>query len=186
MKKQRIIFTLMLCACMIFTATGAMAADVTTDGGTGSVPIPVTAAAATFSVTVPTSLAISVDASGVVSTASNAVIENKSCGAVKVTNVTITGKNGWATVDYDTANMRTEKVNAKKLAFMINTQKTTGADTMDVFSAANFTVMTGTDGAAGGTDEMAITYGAKVPAQASALTDVAVADVTFTIGWDLV
>ena len=157
--------------------------DVAAAGGTGTVPVELTAEAATFSVTVPTSLAISVDASGVVTTPTVAKIVNNSHGAVKVTGVSVAAQNGWATVDFVGADMTKEKVGAKKIALEVNNEKTTGANTIS-FSAENWTKLDGKNETT--SDELAIIYKAKVPAQASPLEGTTVANVVFTIGWDAV
>jgi len=151
-----------------------------TDSGSASVPVVLTAEAATFSVTVPASLPISVDNNGVVTTAENAKIVNNSHGAVIVTGMSIKGQEGWTTVDYDNVNMQSERVGTKKVAFEINGEKTTGEDAIS-FNPLNFPKIDGkniTD-----TDELNITYNAKVPAQADALIDEKIVNVIFTIAW---
>ena len=136
----------------------------------------------TFSVTVPTSLHVSVDANGEVTVATDAKIINNSFGAVKVTDLQIAATGGWALVDYDSADMTAEKVNTKKMAMTINGEKTTGADAIS-FTAANWDRMEGKN--ATDSDELAITYDAKVPAQSAAIDGSTVANVTFTVAWDL-
>ena len=183
MKKSRIL-TGVLSLVMVFSMViPAFAVDVDTDGGTGSVPVELTAEAATFSVTVPTALPINVAADGTVTTANDAKIINNSHGAVKVTNMTIAGQNSWVVIHYDSANMAAEKVDSKKVAMTINGDKTTGADAI-TFTESNFPKMDGANAA--DTDELAITYDAKVPAQATELSNVTVSNVVFTIGWDTV
>ena len=94
----------------------------------------------------------------------------------------IFGKNGWETANYDTVDMTKVQVGTKLLAFMVNGEKTTGADT-NTFTASNHDVINGAN-AADDLDEMVITYDAIVAPQAAALTDAEVANVVFTIGWD--
>lgn len=174
---------LSLCCTAFADLTVVDGEEITTDGGTGSVPVELEAEAARFSVTVPSVLPIDVDADGVVSVANNAKIVNESAGAVKVTNLTITGINGWETADFDTVNMATEKVGSKKVAMVVNNHKTTGATWTTPFVESEFPVMAGMNDT--DSDELVITYDAKVPAQATSLTDVAVASIVFTVGWDL-
>lgn len=148
-----------------------------------SVPVELTVEAAVFSVTVPSSLPVTVDANGVVTCANNAYIINLGSGAVVVTNITIQGLNDWVSVDWDSCNMKAEQVGAKKFACMINNQKTTGANQFDEFNSANFPSISGADPDSED-DQLLITYSFQLPAQSTALTDVAIANIVFTIGWD--
>lgn len=72
------------------------------DSATGSASVPVTVAreAATFSVTVPTTLPISVDADGNVTTATDATIINNSGAPVAVTKVKLASQNDWTLAAY--------------------------------------------------------------------------------------
>lgn len=184
MVTKKALALIMAVAMITSMSSTVFAEEITTDGGESAVPVPLTAEAATFSVTVPVSLPISVDAAGVVTVSNETKIVNNSYGAVKVTDMTIAAQNSWATVDFDTANMAAEKVGSKKLAMVINNQKTTGADKLTTFSEANFPRLEGVNDT--DSDELPIVYDAKVPAQATALTDETVANVTFVIGWDTV
>jgi hypothetical protein len=114
------LFSLVLAAVMSTSSIiPASATTISTSGESGTVPVTLTAEAAVFDVEVPTTLPINVDGSGVVTTASNMLITNYGHGAVKVKNVEISAKNGWSTVDYDSADMSAELVNSKKVAFAI-------------------------------------------------------------------
>lgn len=162
------------------SCTAMAATDIGTAGGAGDSEVLLTVEeGALFDVTVPMNLAISVDKNGNVTTASNAKIVNNSHGQVQVTNVAIAGANDWSTVDFAT-DMTKEKVGTKKLGFKINGD-VTGSDGSLSFTQANFPVMDGAND--GDTDEMAITYDAKLPAQKTAITGSKVADVTFTVDW---
>lgn len=183
MKNQKLFGGLLALALVCTSVTPVFAADITTSGGNSSVPVELTAKAATFSVTVPTALPIDVAADGTVTTAPDIAIVNNSHGAVKVTNMTISGADAWEIVDFDSANMSAEKVGATKVAMQINGDKTTADDTIS-FTEANFPKMDGAN--ATDSDELAIVYDAKVPAQATALSDLTVANVVFTVGWDAV
>lgn len=157
------------------------AADVTTPGGTGSSDVSLTAEAATFSVTVPLKLPIDVNANGVVTASTTAKIINNSAGAVKVTAVTISGVGDWVIIDY-TSNVASEKVGAKKIAFSIN-ECTTGIDGTIAINTTNFPKLDGANETT--SDELALTYTAKVPAQKTAIAESTnIASVVFTIGWD--
>jgi hypothetical protein len=98
-KLTSIILSLIL---LLSLSATALAADVTTAGGTGQTPVTLTAAATRFSVTVPTSLPISVDEDGNVTTATTAKIVNNGYGSVKVTSMTVTAGTGWTIAAYDT------------------------------------------------------------------------------------
>lgn len=179
---KKLFSTLTTLALAATLATSAFATDIGESGGSQTVPVPLTAEAATFSVTLPTALPIQVSANGLVTTANEAKIVNQSHGAVKVTDLSITGANGWKTVDYDSANMATEKVGAHKVAFKLNNQQTVGADALSPFTPINFHRLDGAN--SGVTDELAIDYDAKVPAQSTVQDNLVVANVVFTIGWD--
>ena len=176
---KKVLSSVLAVAAVATMGINAFAADVTTAGGDGKSDVLLTAEGATFSVTVPMNLSVSVDADGEVTVANDVKIINNSHGQVQVTNVTIAGANDWATVDYAT-DMTKEKVGAKKIGFLINNDTTTGADAIS-FTQDNFPVMDGKNDS--DSDELPITYNAKLPAQKTAINGDKVADVTFTIGW---
>ena len=76
-----------------------------------------------FSVTVPVTLPLVVDEDGEVHTGS-AEIVNASTGAVMVSSVSLSAKNGWQLVPY-TTDMAHEQVDAKLLGFRLNGIQTT-------------------------------------------------------------
>lgn len=180
---RKVLSTAMACAMMLALAVPTFAAGTSIDapGGTGTTPVVLTAEATTFNVTVPTNLPITVAADGKVSVAENAKITNNSFGAVKVTSMTIEGQNTWATVDYDSTEMTEQKVDSKLVAMQINNDKTTGSDTIS-FTPGNFPKLDGKND--GDTDELKVTYNAKVPAQSERIESETVANVIFTVGWD--
>ena len=145
------------------------------DGSTGA-----GAGSGAFSVTVPTVLPFAVANNGAVSVASNAKIVNASNGPVKVTNVTATGKNGWAIVANGT-NFKTVPMNTKSFTLALNGDSFPAAAT-DAASA--LTLTPGSWGQiAGSNGELALSYSGDFAAQTSNL-DVKVADVVFTVAWD--
>lgn len=170
---------------MAVCANAAEANKIGASGSSGQTMVNLTAAAATFDVTVPTGLEVDVAVDGSVTCATEAKIVNNSAGAVKVTAMSLSGTNGWASQDYDTMDVSKMKVGTKAFAFEVNGVKTTGADTVDesAVTEANFPVMAKTDGVDGGDDEIAITYDAIVAPQATAITGEQMASVVFTIGW---
>ena len=145
------------------------------DGSTGA-----GAGSGAFSVTVPTVLPFAVANNGAVSVASNAKIVNAGNGPVKVTNVTATGKNGWAIVANGT-NFKTVPMNTKSFTLALNGDSFPAAAT-DAASA--LTLTPGSWGQiAGSNGELALSYSGDFAAQTSNL-DVKVADVVFTVAWD--
>ena len=76
-----------------------------------------------FSVTVPAYLPIAVSETGVVTTAANAQIINNSAGKVMVTDIWVSGENGWSVVPYN-RNMASEKVDSRQIGLKINNAET--------------------------------------------------------------
>mgnify|MGYP000889083813 FL=1 len=95
---------LALCLCFCMSVT-ALAADVSTPGGSGSTPVNLSStddgtiggdpSATAMSVTVPTALPMAMSQTGDVTTATDCRIINNSYGAVRVKSVTISTANGW-------------------------------------------------------------------------------------------
>lgn len=182
MKNKRIMSLLLAAMLMMAMLVPASAASITSSGGTGTTTVQLTAEPATFSVTLPTTLALSMDGSGNVTAATTAKIVNNSSGSVKVTNVTITGSDGWETQDYDTMDTSQMLVNSKKFALDINGCKTTGANAIN-FQASKFPVLA-KYGASGGANETTLTYAGIVAPQADNLSNKTVANVVFTVAWN--
>lgn len=170
----------------------AFAADIEAADGSAAVPVTVTTPEngdLTFKVTMPTAMPIAVDKDGVVTVADNLQIENLSAGAVKVSNMSIAGANGWATADYDT-NFGKYAVNSAILAMEILEQKTTGADAI-AFDATKFVNDSGDNymwagignGETAAHNTIALPYAAKVAAQNTPISGTTVADVTYTVAW---
>ena len=153
--------------------------------GTGVTPIELTTSAATFNVTVPTALPIAVDTLGVASYATSAKITNYSHGAVEVKKIEVEAKNDWSLVKYDLDSVSSMKVDASEIGLSIFDYETTGlSNNREVFNVENETlIMTGKD-VNSDEDELIIQYSASVAPQSAQITDLNVADVVFTIGWD--
>ena len=166
----RKVLSTLLCGALMLSAMPMASAAYQT-------PVTVTSEAAIFNVTIPTALPVSVNDHGAVTTATNATITNDSWGPIVIAGLAVTGTNDWATADYDGANMTAEKVNTKKVAMDINTCKTTGANAIN-FQSSGFGSIHGK----GGTQ--AISYDAKLPAQASAISSQNIVNTTFTVAWD--
>lgn len=151
------------------------------DSTTGAASVPVTVAreAATFSVTVPTTLPISVDADGNVTTATDAAIINNSGAPVAVTKVELASLSDWTLAAYsrDILNL---SVDAKQFGLQMNigdkTIATSNSGTSDILSdSLNARIAKG--------QNCAVTYNALFPAQTAAVSDTQIANVVFTVGW---
>ena len=147
--------------------------------GSASVPVNVTREAATFSVTVPTTLPISVDADGNVTTATDAAIINSSGAPVAVTKVELASLSDWTLAAYsrDILNL---PVDTKQFGLQMNignkTVATSNRGTSDVLSdSLNARIAKG--------QNCAVTYNALFPAQTAAVSDTQIANVVFTVGW---
>ena len=165
----------------VLTAEGLIDSTKSVDPTTGSasVPVNVTREAATFSVVVPTTLPISVDADGNVTTATDATIINNSGATVAVTKVELASLSDWTLADYnrDILNL---PVDAKQFGLQMNigdkTVATSNSGTADILSdSLNAQIAKG--------QNCAVTYNALFPAQTTAVSDTQIANVVFTVGW---
>ncbi|MBQ9716444.1 MAG: hypothetical protein IJV76_00465, partial [Clostridia bacterium] len=123
--------TLALALCMALSASVcAYAAEIDTDGGSGSTPVYLSStedgtmegepSATAMSVTVPTALPMAMSQTGDVTTADNCQIINNSYGAVRVKSVTISAENGWRLTAFgDKSTLASEKVDSNQLGFAI-------------------------------------------------------------------
>lgn len=129
----------------------------------------------TFSATVPVTLPLVVDESGNVHTGAAEII-NASTGAVVVSSVSISSKNGWKLVPFST-NMAHEKVDAQLLGFRINDAQTTGnGDTETLALTAPWTIAANA--------RLPIDYDAVVSAVSQPVTEQDVLNVLFVLEWD--
>ena len=165
----------------ILTAEGLIDSTKSVDPTTGSasVPVNVTREAATFSVVVPTTLPISVDADGNVTTATDATIINNSSAPVAVTKVELASLSDWTLAAYsrDILNL---PVDAKQFGLQMNigdkTVATSNSGTSDVLSdSLNARIVKG--------QNCAVNYNALFPARTAAVSDTQIANVVFTVGW---
>ena len=165
----------------VLTAEGLIDSTKSVDPTTGSasVPVNVTREAATFSVVVPTTLPISVDADGNVTTATDASIINNSSAPVAVTKVELASLSDWTLAAYsrDILNL---PVDAKQFGLQMNigdkTVATSNSGTSDVLSdSLNARIVKG--------QNCAVTYNALFPARTAAVSDTQIANVVFTVGW---
>ena len=127
-----------------------------------------------FSVTVPVVLPLTVDENGEVHTGSAEII-NGSTGDVIVSSVSISTKNGWQLVPFNT-DMAHEKVDAQLLGFMIN-----DAQTSETGNSETFNLTTPWTIAENG--RLPISYDAVVSAVSKAITEQEVLSVVFVLEW---
>ena len=127
-----------------------------------------------FSVTVPVTLPLVVDESGEVHVGTAEII-NGSTGEVVVSAVSISTKNGWQLVPFDT-DMAHAKVDAKQLGFKINdsvTTKTGDAETFDLNIPWQIAENT----------RLPIDYDAVVSAVSQPVTEQDVLSIVFVLEW---
>ena len=127
-----------------------------------------------FSVTVPVVLPLTVDENGEVHTGSAEII-NASTGAVVVSSVSISTKNGWQLVPFST-DMAHEKVDAKLLGFQINDAQTRKTGDAEMFNlTAPWTIAEN--------GRLPISYDAVVSAVSQPVTEQDVLSVVFVLEW---
>ena len=127
-----------------------------------------------FSVTVPVTLPLVIDESGEVH-AGAAEIINASTGEVVVSSVSISTKNGWQLVPFDT-DMAHAKVDAKQLGFKINDSVTTKTgDTETLILRGPWDIAEN--------GKLPISYDAVVSAVSKAVTEQEVLSVVFVLEW---
>ena len=127
-----------------------------------------------FSVTVPVTLPLVIDENGEVHTGSAEII-NGSTGVVVVSSVSISTKNGWQLVPFDT-DMAHEKVDARLLGFKINDSETTKTGNTETFTlAAPWEIAEN--------GKLPLSYDAIVSAVSKAITEQEVLSVVFVLEW---
>ena len=127
-----------------------------------------------FSVTVPVVLPLTVDENGEVHTGAAEII-NGSTGEVIVSSVSISTKNGWQLVPFDT-DMAHAKVDAKQLGFKINNSVTTKTgDTETLVLHGSWDIAE--------SGKLSISYDAVVSAVSKAVTEQEVLSIVFVLEW---
>ena len=127
-----------------------------------------------FSVTVPVTLPLVVDESGEVHTGSAEII-NGSTGDVIVSSVSISTKNGWQLVPFDT-DMAHEKVDAQLLGFKIDDAQTSKTGDTETF---NLTALWAIEE----NGKLPLSYDAVVSAVSQPVTEQDVLSVVFVLEW---
>ena len=127
-----------------------------------------------FSVTVPVVLPLTVDENGEVHVGTAEII-NGSTGEVVVSAVSISTKNGWQLVPFDT-DMAHAKVDAKQLGFKINDSVTTKTGDAETFSLTSpWTIAEN--------GKLPLSYDAVVSAVSKAVTEQEVLSIVFVLEW---
>ena len=193
--------SLALSLFMVFAmSVCAYAAEVNSDGGSGSTPVYLSStedgtmtgepSATAMSVTVPTALPMAMSQTGDVTTADNCQIINNSYGAVRVKSVTIS-ENGWRLTAFgDKSTLASEKVDSDQLGFAICIGNGEWAMTDSSNESAQALIsapiagcyMSGVGNTANNT--VSVDYRAIVTPLSSAVTNANIANVVFVIEWD--
>ena len=194
--------TLALALCMALSASVcAYAAEIDTDGGSGSTPVYLSStddgtmngepSATAMSVTVPTALPMAMSQTGDVTTADNCQIVNHSYGAVRVKSVTISAENGWRLTAFgDKSTLASEKVDSDQLGFALRIGGGEWAvtDSSDESAQALISApiagcyMSGAGNAAN--NSVSVDYSAIVTPLSTPVTNANIANVVFVIEWD--
>ena len=194
--------TLALALCMALSASVcAYAAEIDTDGGSGSTPVYLSStddgtmngepSATAMSVTVPTALPMAMSQTGDVTTADNCQIVNHSYGAVRVKSVTISAENGWRLTAFgDKSTLASEKVDSDQLGFALRIGGGEWAVTDSSDESAQTLIsapiagcyMSGAGNAAN--NSVSVDYSAIVTPLSTPVTNANIANVVFVIEWD--
>ena len=196
------IISLCFALCMICAlSVSAFAADIDTNGGSGSTPVNLSStddgtiggdpSATAMSVTLPTALPMAMAQNGDVTTADNCQIVNHSYGAVRVRSVSISAVDGWKLTAFgDKSSLAHEKVDSDKLGFALSIGggAQVQTDASDAASQALLTApmtgcyLSGVGDASGNAVDVA--YAAIVTPLSQAVTNATVANVVFVVEWD--
>ena len=198
--KKFIALALALCMTAVMSLA-SFAAEVNTDGGSGSTPVYLSStedgtldgdpSATAMSVTVPTALPMAMSQTGDVTTADNCKIINNSYGAVRVKSVNITAENGWRLTAFgDKSTLASEKVDSNKLGFALSigggaqvmTDTSDATTQMLISSPIAGCYMSGSGNPSSNT--VAVEYDAIVTPLSNAVTNANIANVVFVIEWD--
>ena len=133
-----------------------------------------------FSVTVPAFLPIAVSETGAVTAAATAQIVNNSAGTVMVTDIRVSGENGWSVVPYS-RNMASEKVDSRQIGLKLNNTETEmiGGDNTADLALTDYEWIIEPDAV------LPLTYDAVVSANSSPIVGETVLTLYFVVGWAL-
>ena len=195
-----LVLALSLCLCMGVTA---FAAEVNTNGGTGSTPVSLSStsdgtiggdpAATAMSVTVPTAFPMAMAQNGDVTTATDCKIINNSYGPVRVKSVTINAANGWKLTAFgDKSTLANEKVDANKFGFsmsigggsVVKTDASNASSQKLISAPITGCYLSGVGNASG--NSVSVQYNAIVTPLSSAVSNATVANIVIVVEWDTV
>lgn len=128
-KRRQVLMSLVLAVSMVLPYSTAFAAEVTTPGGSANSEVTLTVgdtAPKIFSVTVPSEIPVNIRQDGTVEVAKNLNIRNDSSDAVKVTAISVAGKNGWSVAEY-AADFSAKPDNSKVIAMQFRGDGTDSA-----------------------------------------------------------
>ena len=202
MKNIKKLLSVALALCMMSSfATMASAAEISTNGGSGSTPVNLTTTvdgsldgevvATAMNVTLPTALPMAMAQDGSVTTASNCKITNHSYGAVRVASVTITADQNWKLTAFgDKSTLAGAKVDSNQLGFAMSIgggdvvrTNSGNTDTQTLIAAPIVgCYMTGMGDTSG--NSVDIDYSAIVTPLSGAMTNSTIASVVFVVEWD--
>lgn len=193
-----LVLALSLCLCLGVTA---FAAEVNTNGGTGSTPVSLSStddgtmsgkpAATSMSVTVPTAFPMAMAQNGDVTTATDCKIINNSYGPVRVKSVTINAANGWKLTAFgDKSTLATEKVDSNKCGFsmtigggaVVKTDVSNASTQKLISTPVTGCYLSGVGNASG--NSVSVQYNAIVTPLSAPVTNANIANVVFVIEWD--
>ena len=171
--KNKIIATLV--ALTMLGQVTLTASAISTSGGMGDSSAILNQEQTGFNVTVPTSLPITVDSAGVVTTSTDVKIHNNSYGPVTISDIQVDVANGWSIVDFN-KDMSKSLVGLKEFGFIIQGDEVQSNGDVELTPASWESIP--------GNGSMQLTYDARVSPQKTALTDVNIANVVFILDWD--
>ena len=193
-----LVLALSLCLCMGVTA---FAAEVNTNGGTGSTPVSLSStddgtiggdpAATAMSVTVPTAFPMAMAQNGDVTTATDCKIINNSYGPVRVKSVTLNAANGWKLTAFgNKSTLANEKVDSNKFGFSVTigggtavkTDASNASTQKLIASPVTGSYMSGVGNTSG--NSIPVQYSAIVTPLSAPVTNANIANVVFVIEWD--
>ncbi len=198
---KKIISAILALSMLCCLSVTALAAEVDTNGGSGSSPVNLsstldgtlggTPAATAMSVTIPTALPMAMAQNGDVTTADNCQIVNWSYGAVRVVSVTIRAEGGWQLTAFgDKSTLSGEKVNSNKFGFALSIGGGDQVETDNSDAAQQVLISAPIAGCylSGVGDPTANTatveYSAIVTPLSDPISDATIANVVFVIEWD--
>ena len=129
------------------------------------------------SVIVPSCLPITVSENGIVTAAAYAQIVNSSSAAVKVTDILVSGENGWSVVPYS-RDMASEKVDSRQIGLKINNAETT----ISIDNTAALELVDG-EWTIPPQSSLPLYYDAVVSANSLPVVDLQVMTLYFVVGW---